>query len=113
MTDKTTPPSEPNQPLGLGCNEQLGALVPKLKELQQCADSACDAAWHDESCKADAVNWGDFGCVGAEAYVTEDGTSGLRVLIEEADPGCVNVHNFVRDYLEQHGWHGVDVATEW
>lgn len=25
MTDKTTPPSEPNQPLGLGCNEQLGA----------------------------------------------------------------------------------------
>lgn len=109
----TSEHSEPDRPLAVPLSDQLGALVPHLQSLRQCADSACDAAWHDESCKADAVNWGDFGCVGAEAYVAEDGTHGLRVLIEEADPGCVNVRNFVRDYLAKRGWHGVDVATEW
>jgi len=33
MTDTTTPHSEPSQPLGLGCNEQLGAWVPVAQRL--------------------------------------------------------------------------------
>lgn len=108
MNEETKPAAD-----GRALSEGLGALVPKLKALRECADSACDAAWHDQSCQKDAVNWGDFGCVSAEAYVTEDGDQGLRVLIEEADPSCVNVHNFVRQWLADRGWVGVDVVTEW
>lgn len=87
--------------------------LPNLKVLVQLASSACDAAWHDEACKGEAINWGDFDCVGAEFYIDNDGETGYRVLIEEADPCCVHVHKFVSDYLASRGFEHVEVRTEW
>jgi hypothetical protein len=88
-------------------------ILKTLEELRQYADDACDAAWGSEDCKQDPINWGDLGCVSAEAYVTEDGEEGFRVLIEEADPHCPNLRAFVAAYLEGCGWNNVDVVTEW
>ena len=48
MTDTTTPPSEPAQPLGLGCNEQLGATLaacrPAFEDMAATMRRALDAA---------------------------------------------------------------------
>ena len=87
--------------------------LPTLKMLVQVASAACDAAWHDETCKNEAINWGDFCCVGAEFYIDNDGETGYRVSIEEADPSCVHVHKFVSAYLSERGFANVEVRTEW
>jgi hypothetical protein len=103
--------------MGISMSEIARALsddqLPKLKVLVQLTSLACDAAWHDESCKDDAINWGDFDCVGAEFYIDNDGETGYRVRIEEADPTCTNVHKFVGAYLAERGFANVEVRTEW
>lgn len=44
MTDTTTPPSEPDQPLGLSCNEQLGQASEALTadEVRRAAFELCE-----------------------------------------------------------------------
>ncbi len=70
-------------------------------------------AWHNERCRSEAVNWGDFGCPCAELFVTDDGEQGIRVFIEEADPNCFAVEQFVADYLKRHGFPDVVVVASW
>ena len=84
-----------------------------LAALRMCADEACDAAFKDESCRHDAINWGDLACVTAEHYNNDGGDAGYRVWIEEADPGAINLRNFILDHLAKAGFVDVDVITEW
>lgn len=87
-----------------------------LKELRSAADVVADkclrialASGFSVSC----VNWGDFGCVSAEHYVTEDGDEGYRVYFEEADPSNREVGEFIRMSLEEAGFPDVEVIFEW
>lgn len=95
------------------CRE-LG-LTPRerLKRLRADADAACEAARGDSACRRDAVNWADFGCSIAEGYITDEGDSGTRVILEEAAPDCGNVQGFVHRYLRDRGWSEIEVVTEW
>lgn len=61
----------------------------------------------------EAINWGDLRCVDARYYVSVSGEEGYEVLIEEASPDCPEFCRFVYDRLEQHGFKGVEVRTEW
>lgn len=87
--------------------------VDVLKELVKIACEACEACRADETCKQEAVNWGDFGCVGAEWYIDDEGNTGARVLIEEADPSCYHVQKFIGEYLALRGFGRVEVRAEW
>ena len=88
-------------------------LVEKLVALKKCAEDGCDAAFKDEDCRKDAVNWSDFGCIEASYFVNDDGETGLKVLLEEADPNCPNVQAFVAAWLFERGFENVEVWTEW
>lgn len=82
-----------------------------LQQLQECADKALDAAFHDPASANWCVNWGDLSCVGAEKYIDEIGRHGYRVRIEEAS--CNHLSAFVAHYLSSHGFGGVEVITDW
>lgn len=61
----------------------------------------------------DAVNWGDLRCIDAQHVITADGEEYDRVIISEAAPDAVRLHGFVRRQLEERGFGGVEVSTEW
>lgn len=84
-----------------------------LNSLRSCAEDACQAAQERRAEIQGAVNWGDLGCVEARSWRDNYGTEGLTVFVEEADPGSVYLHAFIREYLADRGWAGVEVATEW
>ena len=81
--------------------------------MKECAEDACEAAWHDVDCRKDAVNWGDFGCVEACFFIIDDREIGYRVVLEEADPNCKNVQAFVAAWLYERDFGPVEVVTEW
>ena len=82
-----------------------------LTLLRMETDNALDRAANDDI--QDAVNWGDLGCSSAEHFETDDGRAGFRVWIEEAAPEAVELQQFIRADLAEHGWPGVEVRTEW
>ena len=85
-----------------------------LMALKECADDATlDAFDHIKDFAGCAINWGDLSCVGAERYVTEQGTVGHRVWIEECDPAAYQLRDFVREWLTHRGFIDVDVMLEW
>lgn len=93
--------------------DQLPLVTEHLRQVMKCADAACDAAFHVPDCRAEPINWGDFACVSADLFVTDEGEHGIRVWIEEAAPNCFNTRQFVKYFLERHGFRGVEVVTAW
>lgn len=82
-----------------------------LEALRKCADDATDAAMRDPDSKNWCVNWGDIACVSAQKFNDDGGHEGYRVVLEEAS--CYHLSQFVKEYLEQRGFVGVEVITEW
>ena len=62
-----------------------------------------------------AINWGDLHCVEAVLSVNKDGLEHYRVLIEEAEPENMELHNVMYDQLTgYYGWPPtIEVVTEW
>lgn len=82
-----------------------------LKALRKCADAATDAAHLVDGSINWCVNWGDLSCISAQKYDNDDGNAGYRVIIEEAS--CYYLATFIESYLAEHGFHDVEVITEW
>lgn len=61
----------------------------------------------------DAVNWGDLRCIDAQHVITVDGEEYDRVIISEAAPDAVHLHQFIRNGLTDRGFGGVEISTEW
>lgn len=59
------------------------------------------------------INWADLSCVEASYVLTDDGSTHLEVLIEEADPSAIELRESVTAELSKAGWPGVVVVTEW
>lgn len=83
-----------------------------LKALRAAADNLTDKAFQVEWTSA-AINWGDFCCVSAEHYVTEDGAEGYRVYFEEAAPENVEFCRWVERELAAAGFKDVEAVCEW
>lgn len=90
---------------------KFATALDALVALRQCADDACQAAYHANI--KGPINWGDLGCTEAVLSADEFGAPMLCVMIEEVDPTCPELHEFVSAYLEKRGWSGVTVFTEW
>ena len=64
MTDTTTPNREPAQPLGLGCNEQLGAWQPietaRWLTDEQAAETDADGVGFEGGWYECINNWDDY-----------------------------------------------------
>lgn len=85
-----------------------------LHALRMCADAATtEAEDYKPLFDGEVINWGDLGCTGAEWYVNADDVTGYRVWIEEVDPAAYRLHDFIREYLSEHGFVDVDVMLEW
>ena len=62
-----------------------------------------------------AVNWADLHCVGIEerrVVYPDQRTKEITVLIEEADPGCQGLRQYVENALFERGYD-VSVEMEW
>lgn len=84
-----------------------------LTILRRAADLACDMAIKDPHRPAGAINWADLSCTRAERYQDDSGEIGYRVLIEEADPGAIELIEYISDKLTEMGCPDVEVVTEW
>jgi hypothetical protein len=60
-----------------------------------------------------AINWADLSCVEASSVTTDEGETYLQVTIEEASPAETGLQAAVAKDLEERGWPGVLVVTEW
>lgn len=83
-----------------------------LKALRAAADRIGDECFNRKwvhSC----INWGDFCCVSAEHYVTEEGDEGYRVYFEEADPSNAEVGKYIASRLDDEGFPDIEVIFEW
>ena len=93
------------------------ALVMCLSALQSHANDACRSAkTHGQAeLGAEAVNWGDLGCVHAEYCLGSNGKEVFRVFIEEADPACPKLKSYIENYLcdSLSVPFPVEVTTEW
>ena len=90
----------------MSCADELQTLI-------GLANDACQAAFNNEKCREDAVNWGDLGCIEAQFCADEHGNTWYHVLIEEAFPSADNLRNFVMEYLAAAEYAGVEVETAW
>ena len=90
----------------MSCADELQTLISLVKD-------ACQAAFNNETCREDAVNWGDLGCIEARLCADEHGNTWYHVLIEEAFPSADNLRNFVMEYLAAAEYAGVEVETAW
>ena len=63
--------------------------------------------------REDPVNWADLGCTDVEFVQPVEGNAFFRAIIEEASPDCRELPEFIRERLEQGGFPGVEVSTEW
>ena len=90
----------------MSCADELQTLI-------GLANDACQAAFNNEKCREDAVNWGDLGCIEARLCADEEGNTWYHVLIEEASPGCHALCSYVQQYLESVGLVDVEIVTEW
>lgn len=84
-----------------------------LKKLRETADRIGDEMFNERQTVRGSINWGDFCCVSAEHYVTEEGDEGYRVYFEEADPNNPDAENFIRTRLIEEGFHDIEVNFEW
>lgn len=89
----------------------LAEIPGVLRLLRDAADAAIERAKDDEV--EGPVNWADLGCSKAEHFEDSEGGAGWRVWIDEADPTAIELQQFVRADLAEHGWPGVEVVTEW
>lgn len=101
------PPPPPNPPTP---GARPGTSLAALRVL---TDEACEAAFNFRDQIDGAVNWADLSCVAAERYETDLGETGVRVYIEEADPGASALRAFVAQQLAVAGHPNVEVITEW
>lgn len=85
----------------------------ELAELRSCAEDACQEAYENRAGINGAINWGDLGCVDARKWQDCWGNEGMTVYIEEASESATELHSFIREYLKDRGWSGVEVVTEW
>jgi len=84
-----------------------------LRLLKDAADEACIAAAAAVKQPLEAINWGDLHCISAKRTEDEDGNIEHEVLIEEASPLSYELQEFIRNFLREKGFKGVDVITEW
>ncbi len=83
-----------------------------LRELRDATTLACDAACDAFPKIAGAINWGDLFCFEAAFIVDDEGFSGYRVTIQEADPDNEDFQEWIQAYLKERGYD-VTVVTEW
>ena len=100
-------------------DDNLTEITQRLALLRRTADLLCDDALdvvladRQHDMVMDAVNWGDFGCVSASLIVDEDGEARFHVLLEEADPSCMHVSEWIQGKLAEAGFPNVIVETAW
>ena len=87
-------------------------IVGYLKVLRDAATEACDVARVAKPAIDGAINWGDLFCTEAALVIDDDGFSGYRVTIQEADPTNQDFQQWVEDWLKERG-HDAIVVTEW
>jgi len=61
----------------------------------------------------EAINWGDLGPAEVVRSFDQDQRMWLRVVIEEAAPGCEKLIAAVSAGLAAQGWTGVQIDTQW
>ena len=63
----------------------------------------------------DAINWGDLHCVNVESVeaLHDPSDTAFRVYIEELDPACRTLREFLEAALDEAGFEGVDIHMEW
>jgi Lar family restriction alleviation protein len=61
----------------------------------------------------EAINWGDLGPAEVTRTFDQDHRMWLRVVIEEAAPGCEKLIAAVSAALTAQGWTGVQIDTQW
>lgn len=86
-----------------------------LKELQEAAYQACEAAVQENRCgRLDGpVNWSGLQCNFAHQWLDQNGGRGYRVFIEEASPEAYALQIFINEWLCQNGFENIEVTTEW
>ena len=88
-----------------------------LAKLWEDVDAALEAAKPEEV--KGAVNWGDLGVTGVELVESLDGYGHARlfyrVIIEEASPSAVELHDYIRGHLVAGGYETdiIEIVTEW
>lgn len=84
-----------------------------LKELKKAANYACEKAIDNRTEIGGAVNWGDLKCISAEYCIDDCENESYKVIIDEADPGCWALKDFISKILCDSGFKKVEVVTEW
>jgi hypothetical protein len=87
--------------------------VKYLEKLREETNNACDAARRVQTFIDGAINWGDLFCFEASLFVDDEGTTGYRVVIQEADPLNRELSEWIQHYLSERGYSNVTVVTEW
>lgn len=90
-------------------------MIIDFKRIKEVADDACDEAREtDGPWREEAINWADLEVARFEWCGDAHEMPRVRVVIEEAAPGCVGLLDFVYGKLVEAGLgDGVEVVTEW
>jgi len=93
----------------------LNGLMDNLRLIAKHVNDACAQAYDKGAGDFidEPINWGDLGCTDAMYCLHLDGTDGFQVLIEQANPSCLELCAYVAEYLKAHGFDKVEVRTEW
>mgnify|MGYP001612838868 CR=1 FL=1 len=62
-----------------------------------------------------SINWGDLQCVSVEMITDSEGNNKYRVYVEEAEPDCKELIEYIEDELFLSGWNDniIEIITEW
>ena len=84
-----------------------------LRKLYEAAEAACAAAFEQRHEINGAINWADLHCVDAEKCESVFGHITYRVWIEECSFDNYKLSCFIKKYLDEAGFAGVETQMEW
>lgn len=84
-----------------------------LLKLKETTAKICQEAFKVKPTIEGAINWYDLGCDSAEQYTNEEGFTGYRVWISEAEPQAIHLIEYVAQQLRVYGFKDVEIRTEW
>lgn len=88
-------------------------IFAELRNLRELVSTLCDDAFG--AGVQGAINWADLECVEASFCININGELGYRVLIEEAAPEEIALHEFILQGLEAYGFDvtRLTIETAW
>lgn len=80
----------------------------RMLEISRLIDAAIGEAPYFE----EPINWVGLSCVGVIYYETDGGLTGYRAFVEEAQPNCTQLQQYIKGYFGNE-FSDVEVVTEW